>query len=306
MQRTLRHDIHCAGVGLHSGERVKMTLYPAPIDSGITVAWSDGPYKGQSLKASWQHAVETPLCTTLIAGEQKVSTVEHLFSALAGCGIDNARIELTGTEIPIMDGSAAPFVYLIDCAGTVEQDVPRRVLKILKPIVIEDGDRIASLEPGDGFSVSFEIDFDGTTIGHQQLALDMDETTYRREIARARTFGFFEQVELMRRNGLALGGSLDNAVVFKNGEVLNPGGLRFHNEPVRHKILDSIGDLYLAGGAIEGHYRGVRCGHALNCRLLKTLFADERAWCWIDAGSTQARPQAAGAVLPESAVAAFA
>lgn len=283
-----------------------MTLHPAPVDSGIVMAWSDGPLKGESFTASWRHAIETPLCSTLVVGDHKVSTVEHLFSAFAGCGVDNVRVELTGSEVPIMDGSAAPFVYLIDCAGTVEQLAARKVLKILKPVAIEDGDRFAALEPGDGFSVDFDIDFECPKIGRQSKSLRLSEETYREEIASARTFGFFEQVEFMRRNGLALGGSLENAVVFKDGKVLNPEGLRFTDEPVRHKILDLIGDLYLAGGRIQGHFSGRRCGHALTCRLLKALFADKSAWCWVEAGTKASAAIADPHSLPETAIAASA
>lgn len=283
-QKTLKTAIQCSGVGLHSGLKVSMTLQPAAPDSGIVFRRVDVPGEPVDIAAHWRNAVETPLCTTLVgANGLKVSTIEHLMSALAGCGIDNAIIEIDGEEVPIMDGSSAPFVFLIECAGIEEQDVPARAIRILKDIVVEEPHRSARLVPHDAFQLDFEIEFDNPAIARQSWAVDLASDSYKSEVAPARTFGFLHEVEKLRAMGLARGGSLSNAIVISDGKVLNDEGLRFENEFVRHKTLDSIGDLYLAGARIEGRFEGHCAGHALTLRLLRALFADESAWCWSDA-----------------------
>ena len=282
-QKTLKNAIHCSGIGVHSGDKVSLTLHPAEPDFGIRFRRSDAEGKGTELSATWQNAVETPLCTTLTDGNGvKVATIEHLMSAFAGCGIDNALVEIDGAEVPIMDGSAAPFVFLIECAGTVEQDAPRRALRILKEITIEESHRAATLTSGHGLNVYFEIDFDSPAVSRQEWSIQVDCESYKREIARARTFGFLAEVDKLRAMGFARGGSLDNAIVINGSKILNEGGLRFDNEFVRHKILDSIGDLYLIGGPLLGQFRGLRAGHSLTLKLLQALFADPEAYEWVD------------------------
>ncbi len=276
----------CRGVGVHSGARVAMVLRPAPTDSGIVFRRSDRG--GACVAAHWRNVQESPLCTTLTNREGiSVATVEHLLAAFAGAEIDNALVELDGPEVPVMDGSAEPFLFLIERAGVAEQDAPRRAIKVLKRVRVADEDCTATLEPDVGFSVSFEIDFSNELVRRQDITLSIDAETFKADLARARTFGFLEEVERMRAAGLARGGSLDNAVVVSGGKVLNTGGLRYADEFVRHKVLDAVGDLYLAGGPIIGHFRGVRSGHAMNRRLLETLFADRTAWCRTTLGAAE-------------------
>jgi UDP-3-O-[3-hydroxymyristoyl] N-acetylglucosamine deacetylase len=280
LQQTLKNAIHCTGVGLHSGKSVTMRLHPAPAGTGISFVRTDLD-RGTVIPARWDNVVDTRLCTVVgTADGTTVGTVEHLMAALAGCGIDNAVVELDGPEVPIMDGSSAPFVFLIDCAGTQVQNRPRRLLRILKTVCVEDGAKSALLSPSPVPICSFEIEFDSAAVRRQVGHVHLDPSGFKRELARARTFGFLHEVDLMRRNGLARGGSLDNAVVISGDRVLNEGGLRFRDEFVRHKMLDSVGDLYLAGGPILGHFHGVRSGHALNNRLLHTLFADPESHAW--------------------------
>jgi UDP-3-O-[3-hydroxymyristoyl] N-acetylglucosamine deacetylase len=278
-QYTLKDAIDCTGIGLHSGARVSMTLRPAGPDRGIVFRRTDIAGGGVEIPARWDAVVDTRLNTTLGDGSGvTIGTVEHVMAALSGAGVDNAIIELNGPEVPIMDGSAAPFIFLIECAGVVEQDAPRRVIEILRPVSVGDRERSAMLSPGNSFSVSFEIDFKGTLIEQQQFFGDFSNGAFRRDIARARTFGFEEEVEALQAAGLARGGSLDNAIVVSGERILNDDGLRFDDEFVRHKVLDSIGDLYLAGGQIIGHFHGFRSGHSLNHELLRALFANEDAW----------------------------
>jgi UDP-3-O-[3-hydroxymyristoyl] N-acetylglucosamine deacetylase len=278
-QYTLKDVIDCTGVGLHSGARVSMTLRPAEPDRGIVFRRTDIAGGGVEIPARWDAVVDTRLNTTLGDGNGvTIGTVEHVMAALSGAGIDNAVIEINGPEVPIMDGSAAPFIFLIECAGVVEQDAPRRVIEILRPISVGNRERSAMLSPGNSFSVSFEIDFKGTLIEQQQYFGDFSNGAFRRDIARARTFGFEAEVAELQAAGLARGGSLDNAIVVSGDRILNDDGLRFEDEFVRHKVLDSIGDLYLAGGQIIGHFHGFRSGHGLNHELLHALFADEDAW----------------------------
>jgi len=279
-QRTLKNAIHCSGTALHSGAQVSMTLHPAKPNSGIVFQRSDLSAQGASIPAHWRRVCETRLCTKLSNDESaSVSTVEHLMAALAGCGIDNTLIEINGGEVPVMDGSAAPFVFLIECAGVVEQDAPRNLIRILKPVSVVEEGRRASLTPADVFSIHCEIDFKSNAVAHQSYDFQMVNGNFKSEISRARTFGFLHEVDHLRANGLALGGSLDNAVVVSGDQILNEDGLRYDDEFVRHKVLDTIGDLYLAGGQIIGHFEGIHSGHALNRLLLETLFADEEAWC---------------------------
>jgi len=295
-QKTLKAAIHCRGVALHSGARVGMTLHPAPPNAGILFRRSDKA--GAEIEAHWLNAVETPLCTRLENDQGlSVATIEHLMGALAGLEIDNAVIELDGPEVPVMDGSAAPFVFLIECAGIVEQEVPRRAIKVLKPVSVSEAGKSASLLPDDGFSMSFAIDFASGAISRQDITIALDPESFKADISRARTFGFLHEVDQMRAAGLARGGSLENAVVINGDEVLNREGLRYVDEFVRHKVLDALGDLYLAGAPIIGHFRGMRSGHALNCRLLQTLFADPSAWCF----TTTARRMPAALAWEETA-----
>lgn len=286
-QKTLKTSVRCSGIGVHGGQTVTMILHPAPADSGIRfrrVDLADASGQAPEITADWRNVVCTRLCTTLGTPDKAVTigTVEHLIAALAGAEIDNVLIEINGPEVPIMDGSAAPFLFLIDCAGTVEQDAPRRFLRILAPVVAEEGDRMGSLTPldSDAFRIDFEITFDSAAIGRQEAHFHNSRAAFKNDISRARTFGFLHEVQQLYAMGLARGGSLDNAVVIDGDRVLNEGGLRYEDEFVRHKVLDSIGDLYLAGGQILGGFRGVKAGHAMNRKVLEVLFDTPSAWCW--------------------------
>jgi UDP-3-O-[3-hydroxymyristoyl] N-acetylglucosamine deacetylase len=255
-----------------------MTLCPAAPDSGIVFRRSDA---GAEIRADWSNSVESALSTVLSNREGiHVATVEHLMAALAGNRIDNAVIELDGPEVPIMDGSAAPFVRLIEGVGTEVQDAPRRAIKIIKPVEVVENGSSAALLPDSGFSMSFEIDFDNPLIRHQDISLSIDPDAFNAELAPARTFGLLDDWPRLKAAGLARGGSLDNAIVVSGDRILNAGGLRFADEFVRHKLVDAVGDLFLAGGAIIGHFRGLRSGHALTRRLLAAVFADPAAWCF--------------------------
>ena len=278
-QRTLKQRINCSGIALHCGLNVTVTLSPGEVDSGIVFRRTDIAGGGVLIPARWDHVTDTRMCSTL--GDQDgvtISTVEHLMAALAGMEIDNAVVEVNGPEIPIMDGSAAPFVLLIECAGVFDQDRPRRVIRVLKPISVDDGERYASLAPGNGFTVGLDIDFNSRAVSRQRISVELGNGAFNRELARARTFGFLHEVEELRAAGLARGGSLDNAVVVNGDKVLNEGGLRYDDEFVRHKALDAIGDLYLAGAPLRGHFYGRCSGHGTNNALLRALFADAEAW----------------------------
>jgi UDP-3-O-[3-hydroxymyristoyl] N-acetylglucosamine deacetylase len=283
-QNTLRRSINCVGITLHGGNKVALTLRPAEANTGIIFRRIDMP-GSKEIRASWKNVIDTRMCTT-ISNEDgvTVSTIEHLMSALAGCEIDNVYVDLDGHEVPVMDGSAQPFVFLIECAGVLEQDVPRRIIKILKPVRVEVEDKMAELLPSDTFSVSFEIDFENEVVANQIISVNMVNGNYKKEVARARTFGFMHEIEELQAAGLGLGGSLDNAVIVAGDKVLNEDGLRYNDEFVRHKVLDAVGDLYTAGSLICGSYKGVRSGHALTNKLLQALFADESAWCYINLG----------------------
>ena len=290
-QRTLKNMIWGTGIGLHSGKKVYLGLRPAPVNTGIVFHRSD--LTGNAyIKADPLHVVDTRLSTNIGAGDMRVGTIEHLMSAFAGLGIDNVYVDLDGAEVPIMDGSAAPFVFLIQCAGVEEQNAPKRFIRITKTLEARDGDRWVRLEPFDGFKVSFTIDFDHPVVrnGGQEVSVDFAQTSYLKEVSRARTFGFMREVETLRRMGLALGGNLDNAIVVDDYRVLNEDGLRYANEFVRHKVLDSIGDLYLLGHPLLGHFSGHKAGHALNNQLLRLLLQREDAWEYIDYASPERTP----------------
>jgi UDP-3-O-[3-hydroxymyristoyl] N-acetylglucosamine deacetylase len=278
-QRTLKNVIRAMGVGLHTGKKVYLTLRPAPIDSGIRFRRIDLEPPIEIL-ARPENVGDTNLSTTLMAKSVRISTVEHLLSAIAGLGIDNAYIDLSAEEVPIMDGSSGPFVFLIQSAGIVEQNKAKKFIKINKTIRVEDGDKWVAFKPFDGFKVSFEIDFDHPlfTPQKQTCHINFSTTSFVKEVSRARTFGFQKDIEFLRSNNLALGGSQDNAIVLDDYRVLNEDGLRYDNEFVKHKILDSIGDLYLLGHSLIGEFAGYKSGHALNNRLLLALLADKDAW----------------------------
>ncbi|MEE9140412.1 MAG: UDP-3-O-acyl-N-acetylglucosamine deacetylase [Alphaproteobacteria bacterium] len=282
-QRTLRSPIRCSGTALHSGSKVSMILHPAEPDTGIIFKRVDIAGGGAEIPADWRHVTESRLCTAIGNGDGvSVATVEHLMAALAGCEIDNALIEMNGGEIPVMDGSAEPFVFLIECAGVIEQDAVRRGIRVLKPISVREESRSVSLSPGEGFSISFQIEYDSPAVARQECFFRLVNGVFKSEICRARTFGFLDEVDDLRAAGLVQGGSLDNAVVVSGDEILNQDGLRYHDEFVRHKVLDAIGDLYLAGAPLVGHFHGVQAGHTLTCRLLEALFADDEAWCFTE------------------------
>lgn len=278
-QRTLKNVIGATGVGLHTGRKVYLTLRPAPADSGILFRRVDLP-KPVEIKAVPDHVGDTRLSTTLVKDGVQVSTVEHLLAAFAGLGIDNAYVDLSAGEVPIMDGSAGPFVFLIQSAGVQEQARPKQFLRIKRPVRVAEGEKWASFEPFDGFKVSFAIDFDHPAFVSraQSATLDFSSTSFVKEVSRARTFGFLSDIELLRQQNLALGGTLDNAVVVDDYRILNEDGLRYEDEFVKHKILDAIGDLYLLGHSLIGSFQGFKSGHALNNRLLRALLADCSAW----------------------------
>ena len=278
-QRTLKNTIRATGVGLHSGDKVYLTLHPAEPNSGISFRRVDLDHP-VTIIATPENVGETMLSTTLVKNKVKVATIEHLLSAFAGLGIDNAIVDVSAAEVPIMDGSAGPFVFLLQSAGVKEQDVPKQYIRIKKPIRVEDGDKWAAFEPFDGFKVTFTIDFDHPAFpDHLRTSvMDFSSTTFVKEVSRARTFGFMKDIEFLRENNLALGGSLDNAIVVDDDKVINEDGLRYADEFVKHKILDAIGDLYLLGHSLIGEYKGFKSGHALNNKLLRTLLENKDAW----------------------------
>lgn len=278
-QRTLKNVIRATGVGLHTGKKVYLTLRPAPANNGIIFRRVDRDPSVEIL-ARPQYVGDTRLSTTLARDGCRISTVEHLLSALAGFGIDNAYIDVSADEVPIMDGSAGPFVFLIQSAGVIEQNAPKQFLRIRREVKVENGDKWARFEPFAGFKVGFTIEFDHPVFNERSCnaVIDFSTTSFVKEVSRARTFGFMRDVELLRQNNLALGGSLDNAVVVDDYRVLNEDGLRYEDECVKHKILDAIGDLYLLGYSLIGAFTGYKSGHELNNRLLRELLATEDAW----------------------------
>ena len=278
-QRTLKNSIKATGVGLHTGDKVLLNLRPAAPNTGIVFRRTDLDPVAE-VEARADHVGDTSLSTTLVKNGVRVSTVEHLLSAFAGLGIDNAYVDVSAPEVPIMDGSAAPFVFLIQSAGIVEQNAPKRFVRILKPIQVTDGEKKAAFVPFDGFKVSFGIEFDHPAFVDRPktASIDFSSTSFVREVSRARTFGFLNDIEMLRENNLAMGGSLDNAVVVDDYRVINEDGLRYDDEFVKHKILDAIGDLYLLGHSLIGAFHGYKSGHALNNQLLLALLADQSAW----------------------------
>jgi UDP-3-O-[3-hydroxymyristoyl] N-acetylglucosamine deacetylase len=295
-QRTIKNVIRATGVGLHSGEKVYLTLRPAPVDAGIVFRRIDlDPVV--EIPARADLVTETMLCTGLSQDGGKVMTVEHLLSALAGLGIDNAYVDLSAPEVPIMDGSAGPFVFLLQSAGVAEQAAPKRFIRIKRAVEVRDGDKIARFEPYDGFRLGFTIEFNHPMIptAQSRAEVDFSTTSYVKEVSRARTFGFMRDLEFMRERNLGLGGSMDNAIVLDEFRVLNDDGLRYADEFVRHKILDAVGDLYLAGHPIIGAFEGFKSGHALNNKLVRALMAESSAWEEVTFADAASAPVAFGA-----------
>jgi UDP-3-O-[3-hydroxymyristoyl] N-acetylglucosamine deacetylase len=284
MQRTLRGMAECSGIGVHSGETVTLRLLPAPENTGIVFIRTDLKNGARTIPARWDHVVETQLCT-VIGNDHggKVATIEHLMAALHAYGIDNAMIEINGAEVPVMDGSSDPFIFLIEVAGIIEQKVPRREIEIMKQVEINHAGKRALLKPSAESLFSCEIDFDRAPISRQRYDFILSADGFKSEISRARTFGFFDEVKQLREAGFARGGSLDNAIVIKDDRVMNEDGLRYANEFVRHKLLDAVGDLALAGAPIRGHFFGHCSGHAMNNQLLRAVFADGSSWRMVEA-----------------------
>ncbi|MEO7198692.1 MAG: UDP-3-O-acyl-N-acetylglucosamine deacetylase [Dokdonella sp.] len=278
-QRTLKNVIRATGVGLHTGDKVYMTLRPAAVDTGIVFRRVDLD-EPVEIRSCTENVGDTRLSTTLVKGDVRIATVEHLLSAIAGLGIDNAYVDLSAPEVPIMDGSAGPFVFLLQSAGIEEQSAPKRFVRIKKTITVRDGDKWARFEPFDGFKVGFSIDFDHPMFVKRTSTseIDFSTTSFVKEVSRARTFGFMRDIEMLRERNLALGGSMDNSIVLDDYRVLNEDGLRYEDEFVKHKILDAIGDLYLLGRSLIGAFYGYKSGHGLNNTLLRALLADTSAW----------------------------
>lgn len=299
-QTTLAQAVSCAGIGLHSGRHIRLTLYPSDVNSGIVFVRGDAPAGQGIIPARWYQVVDTRLCTQIgNIHSFTVGTIEHLMAALNGAGIDNAVVELDGPEVPILDGSSAPWIALIESAGILEQSAQRRVIQVLQPVMVREEDKWAVLKPASSRRFSVRIEFPSPAIGTQSCALDLCAGSFAHAVARARTFGFLEEVEHLRRLGLARGGSLANAVVIGGDQVLNPEGLRFSDEFVRHKTLDSVGDLYLAGAPILGNFHSYKPGHRLNHLLLRALLEQRDAWTFLEpheeAASDWVRPLAASA-----------
>jgi UDP-3-O-[3-hydroxymyristoyl] N-acetylglucosamine deacetylase len=278
-QRTLKNAIRATGVGMHSGLKVFMTLRPAAIDTGIVFRRID--LKPQvDIRANAHLVGETSMSTTLVLAGVKVATVEHLMAAFAGLGVDNAIVELSAGEVPIMDGSAAPFVFLVQSAGVQIQDAAKRYIRITQPVEVRDGDKWARLLPFDGYKIGFTIEFKHPAFNRETSTalVDFSQSSFVREVSRARTFGFMKDIEMLRERNLVLGGSMDNAIVLDDYRILNSDGLRYEDEFVKHKILDAMGDLYLAGRSLIGHFEGFKSGHHLNNQLVRTLLANREAW----------------------------
>lgn len=302
-QRTLRNPVQCNGVGLHSGLPVKMTLLPAAPNTGIVFRRTDVPAAQGVFPARWDVVAKT-MHATLLQNDHgtTLSTVEHLMAALAGIGVDNVTVQVDGLELPIMDGSSEPFVFLMDLAGIVEQNATRRFLKILRPVEVTIGNKHAVMQPADAFEIECSIDFDASAIAQQSTTVTVNETTFRNDISRARTFVRLAEVDALKAHGLAKGGSLENAVVVDDAAVLNPEGLRFSDEFVRHKVLDCIGDFALAGAPILGRLVAARTGHALNNALVRAIFADPANYTYVEQEAAYGAP----AMIDLPAVAAVA
>jgi UDP-3-O-[3-hydroxymyristoyl] N-acetylglucosamine deacetylase len=302
-QRTLKSMTRAMGVGLHSGQRVELTLRPAPVNTGIVFRRVDLPHP-VDIPVNAASVTDTRLASTLSKGDARVLTVEHLMSACAGLGLDNLIIDITAEEVPILDGSAASFVYLLQSAGVVEQDAPRRFIRIIRPVEVREGEggnlKWARLEPYHGYKLHFEIEFDHPAVGAtgQSFEFDLGEGQYAREIARARTFGFTRDVEMMRSHGLARGGGLDNAIVMDDYKVLNADGLRYSDEFVKHKILDAIGDLYILGHPLLAAYSAFRSGHGLNNKLLRELLAHPDAYEEVSFSDVRRAPAGFDQLMP--------
>ncbi len=302
-QRTLKSMTRAMGVGLHSGQRVELTLRPAPVNTGIVFRRVDLPHP-VDIPVNAASVTDTRLASTLSKGDARVLTVEHLMSACAGLGLDNLIIDITAEEVPILDGSAASFVYLLQSAGVVEQDAPRRFIRIIQPVEVREGEggnlKWARLEPYHGYKLHFEIEFDHPAVGAtgQSFEFDLGEGQYAREIARARTFGFTRDVEMMRSHGLARGGGLDNAIVMDDYKVLNADGLRYSDEFVKHKILDAIGDLYILGHPLLAAYSAFRSGHGLNNKLLRELLAHPDAYEEVSFSDVRRAPAGFDQLMP--------
>jgi UDP-3-O-[3-hydroxymyristoyl] N-acetylglucosamine deacetylase len=279
LQRTLKNPIRASGVGLHSGKKVLMVLRPAPADTGVVFRRTDLD-DAADIQARAENVGETTMGTTLIQGGVRASTIEHLLSAFAGLGLDNVYVELSAEEVPIMDGSAGPFVFLLQSAGITEQPAPKKFVRVLKEIKVEDGEKWARFTPYNGYKLNFEIEFNHPSFRKRNntASMEFSTTTFLKEISRARTFGFMRDLEYLRSRNLALGGTLDNAIVLDDHRILNEDGLRYEDEFVKHKILDAIGDLYLLGRSLITEFTGYKSGHALNNRLLRKLIATADAW----------------------------
>lgn len=290
-QRTLKTTIQATGVGLHTGEKVYLTLRPAPVNSGIVFRRVDLP-QPVDIPAEAYSVHDTRLSTCLEANGARVATVEHLMSALAGLGIDNMIVELSSSELPIMDGSAGTFVFLLQSAGIVEQVAAKKFIRVKKTVEVKDGDKWVRFDPFNGYKLTFTINFSHPVFANtkQNVTIDLGEHSYIKEVSRARTFGFMQDVEYMRSQGLALGGNLDNAIVMDEYRVINPDGLRFEDEFVKHKVLDAIGDLYLLGHPLIGAFSGFKSGHALNNALLRAMLADETAWEFVTFDKSEEAP----------------
>jgi len=292
-QITLAKAVECSGIGVHSGKKVTMRLCPAETDTGIVFLRTDLMNGARSIEARWDSVVDTKLCTAVgNAHGGRVATIEHLMAAIGACGIDNISIEIDGPEVPVMDGSSDSFLFLIEIAGTAEQSAPKREIEILSPIEVEQSGKRVRLSPSEKARYSMTIDFKNPPILKQSCDVTLTPESFKNEISRARTFGFFEEVDQMQKMGLALGGSLQNSIIIKDGRVLNEEGLRYGDEFVRHKVLDAIGDLTLAGLPIRGHFEGHCSGHALNNRLLHKLFESPKAWRTVECGTSSCAARA--------------
>lgn len=291
-QRSIKNTIHASGVGLHSGKEIILTLKPAPVNTGVVFIRTDLEPKAE-IKATGFNVIDTTLSTALGTNEaNKISTVEHLLSAFYGLGIDNIYVEVNNAELPIMDGSSGPFIFLLQSAGIEEQEAAKKFIRVKQEIEVIDGDKKASFVPYEGFKVDFEIDFDHPVFleQEQKSSFEFSTVAYIKEVSRARTFGFTQDLEYMRKQNLALGGSLENAVVIDKDKILNPEGLRYRNEFVKHKILDAIGDLYLLGHSLIGEYRGFKSGHCLNNKLVRALLENQEAWELIEYNQQEQAP----------------
>ena len=286
-QKTIKHEISCVGIGLHTGNKISMTLKPADVNTGIVFHRTDAAGKDAYIPAQHDYVVDTRMCTCIGNKDGvKVATIEHLMAAIHAMGVNNLLIDIDGPETPVMDGSAVPFVFLLECAGIKVQNAPLKAIKILKPVSFKNGDKEVTLQPADkGLKMHFAIDFPASIIGHQETDLDLTAANFKNMFSRARTFGFLQDIEMLRSIGLARGGSLDNAILVNDNTIMNKDGLRYSNEFVRHKMLDAVGDLYMSGYTLIGEFSGSRSGHTDTNALLTALFADESNYEIVDMAS---------------------